>query len=82
MTLWAVEVSGGNVATQFPTRSRAMAVESAGRINDWVAYMNREHPGAVGGVMAEVIEWPHSAQRHAIELAQSEAYMAEEQQEI
>lgn len=83
MTLWAVKVesAGQALAASFPSSSRDSAVESAGRINDWVAYMNREHAGQSPNVSAEVIEWQGTPEAHAVELAASEAYMAEQAEE-
>lgn len=85
MTLWAVQVTSqavGSVTTRFPVAGRGEAVESAARINDWVAYMIRSHPATpfVEGVVADVVEWADSPELHAQELAQTQAFIAEEEE--
>lgn len=84
MALWAVQVSAADetMRVKFPAHNRDAAVESAGRINDWVNHMNRDHPGSIEGVAAEVIEWPDTPESHAVELATVDAMRAEEQEEI
>jgi hypothetical protein len=72
VTLWAVRVGSRDqtLTTVFAAVSREEAAESAGRINDWVHHMDNEHPGESPGVVADVIEWPTTAEEHAQELAQ------------
>lgn len=84
MALWAVQVAAADpsMRVKFPAPTRDAAVESAGRINDWVNQMNRDHPGSVEGVAAEVIEWPDTPESHAVELAEVNAMTAELQEEI
>lgn len=71
MTLWAVNVVGPQVPSQYwPADDRDTADESVGRINAWVADMQDRHPDLGLDITAEVIEWPGDAEQHAESLAE------------
>lgn len=80
MTLWGIVVTADDetLRTRLARRDHASAVDSAGRINDWAAYMWREHPDHASKIRADVVEWDGTAEEHAAELAQAELYEAEE----
>lgn len=81
MTLWGIVITADDqtLSTRLARRDRNSAVESAGRINDWAYYMWREHPDHAARISAEVVEWPGTAEEHAVELAKAEAYEQEEE---
>lgn len=64
--LWAVIVSGKTAPPKyFPVDDRETGVESAERINAWVADMHDRHPDLGLDLTAEVIEWPDGPETHA-----------------
>lgn len=87
MTLWAVEVTSAEngVRTSFPAMSRESAVESAGRINDWIHRVRRDHVNEtteLKGVSADVIPWAGTDEEHRRQLSIIVAQMEEEYEEV
>jgi hypothetical protein len=77
-----VVVTGTSTVNWFPVADKDAGNESAARINDWVAHMERNHPQTTPRIVADVVEWHGSVETHARELADLNRYIAEEEQEI
>lgn len=82
MTLWAVVVTGTAAVNYFPVADKEAGNESAARINDWVSYMERNHPADNPRITADVVKWEGTADSHAQWLAELTERIAEEGQEI
>lgn len=69
--LWAVRIRTPDetLNQMYAVGSHEEGQESASRLNLWIRLQQIKHPKTAPALKAEVIEWPHSSDEHADQLA-------------